>query len=344
MTVSLAEIARRSNTSPATVSRVLSNRVRVSPDVRRRVLDAVKETGYVPNASARALAAKRHAKPGLVHRMIALAHGMWSQPGAARQQFYEGVLEAAEDRNLSLTIAPMNEEDLSKGVVPLSLSRVRLDGILLRPIQGVDHSVLGRVAPVVILGAAPTPDCAFSTVEPDNAASLPPIVDHLVGLGHTWIEFVARRMDVALYRERYAAFLGRANTLNVRATLASADHTRLAEYAALFAGQPPERRPTAIFASSDLLAIQLIRHLHERGVHVPRDVSVVGCDGHPDGETFLPTITTAAIPWRDIGYCAVTRLVEEIEQPGPRTRTLLGGPLAVRESSGAVPVAATSPK
>jgi len=338
--MSLAEIAKRADTSIATVSRVLNNSAWVSPEVRERVLAEVRRTGYAPDASARALAAKRRPGVGLVYRTIALAHSGRLDPTAALSPHYDGVLSAAEEMNLSITIAPIKPEDLAQGVVPLSLSRLRLDGILVRPIPGVDHSPLRRVAPVVVLGAAPTEDCPFSNVEPDSGASIPPIVDHLVGLGHRWIEFVSRDPGRRLYRERAALVVGQASLRGVRATVADTDQDHLAEYAARFASLPPQERPTALFASADMTAIELIRRLDEQGLRVPRDVSVAGCDGQPAGETFLPSITTALIPWREIGRCALLKLVEEIERPGSSSRTLLGGRLAVRQSTGPAPEAA----
>jgi len=341
--MSLAEIARRSNTSPATVSRVLSNSARVSPEVRRRVLDAVQETGYVPDASARALATKRFSRPGVVHRMIALAHGVTSRPAMTRHPYFEGVLEEAEEQNLSVTIASFKSEDLTRGAVPLSLARVKVDGILLRPMRGLDHALLRRVAPVVILGAAATEDSPFSTVEPDNGACLSPIVDHLAALGHRWVEFVPRQMDDPLYRRRCEVFLGRASFDGIRATVADTDFSRLDAYAAGFRARPASNRPTALFASSDYVAMDLIRRLHEHGLRVPEDVSVAGCDGQPLSESFLPALTTSLVPWREIGRCAVRKLVAEIEQPGPRTRTLLAGPLAVRQSTGPVPMEVATP-
>ena len=341
--MSRVEIARRAGTSPATVSRVLSNNPRVDPAVRERVLAVVRETGYVPNPAARALATRRNPRPGLLHRTIALAINDAARRKPHSPPFDRGVLDAAEEMDLSVIVAPFSAEERERGLVPPSLTRTPVDGIVARPGAATRYDLLRRVAPVVILGAAPTVFCPFTTVEPDTAAIIPVVADHLADLGHRWIEFVPRDMTLNLYRERAESFLGRANLRGVRATVADTCVDTLAEYVAEYAARPAHDRPTALFASSDFLAMDLIRLLYERGLRVPEDVSVAGCDGQPAAERFVPPITSTGVSWIEIGRAAVRRLVQEIEHPGPRSRILLGGPLVARKSTAPPPFLSPDP-
>ena len=332
--MSRTEIAELADTSPATVSRVLANDPRVDPTVRDRVLAAVRETGYVPNPAARALAIRRYPKSGLLHRTIALLVSDASRRNPYAPPFDQGVLDAGEELDLSVVVASFSAEDRERGIVPPSLTRTPLDGIVARPGPAMRYDLLRRVAPVVILGAAPTPFCPFTTVEPDTGAIVPAVADHLLDLGHRRIEFVPRDMTLELYRERAEAFLARASRRGVRATVADTCADTLGEYVEQYAQRPAHDRPTALFASSDFLAMDLIRLLYRRGLRVPQDVSVAGCDGQPAAERFVPSITSTDVSWAEIGRAAVKRLVEEIEHPGPRSRILLGGALIPRQSTG----------
>ena len=125
-TLSLSDIARMAGTSTATVSRTLSGRGPVSQAVAARIHKVVRETGYVPNASASALARKRCARPGFVHNTVALAilRHTPTQDNSTVQTIalhsQEGVFDAANELGLDVVMCYINREDLQRGVPPAS--------------------------------------------------------------------------------------------------------------------------------------------------------------------------------------------------------------------------------
>jgi DNA-binding LacI/PurR family transcriptional regulator len=90
---------------------------------------------------------------------------------------------------------------------------------------------------------------------------------------------------------------------------------------------------TAVFAANDQMALGLIHALHERGIRVPDDVSVVGFDDVPDARHFLPPLTTVRQDFRALGSLSVATLLAELEGDDVLRRTLLEPELIVREST-----------
>jgi DNA-binding LacI/PurR family transcriptional regulator len=90
---------------------------------------------------------------------------------------------------------------------------------------------------------------------------------------------------------------------------------------------------TAVFAANDQMALGLIHALHERGIRVPEDVSVVGFDDVPDAHHFLPPLTTVRQDFRALGSVSVTTLLAELEGVEVPRRTLLEPELVVRAST-----------
>jgi LacI family transcriptional regulator len=96
--------------------------------------------------------------------------------------------------------------------------------------------------------------------------------------------------------------------------------------------------------ANDALAVGFLRVAHERGVHVPRDVSVVGFDGVPFGALTWPSLTTVAQPMREMGRVACRRLFDAITDPGRVERIQFRMHLIARESTGPAPAIAGQPR
>jgi DNA-binding LacI/PurR family transcriptional regulator len=109
------------------------------------------------------------------------------------------------------------------------------------------------------------------------------------------------------------------------------------EYATGYAARRAGERPTAFVAVSDNRALALMRDLGRQGIRAPQDVSVVGFDGFPVGAEVHPTLTSWRPHWPDIGRTGFRLLLELASGNTVPTRTLIGGELVERESSGAPP-------
>lgn len=337
----IEDIARLAGTSTATVSRVLSNSQPVGVALRERVLEVVRQKGYAPNAAASRLARSRVPQRGQRNRTVALAmsvdrfsHGSvgWSET------YYNGILDAAEEIHAVISMCLVRPEDLAGRVPPASLLRAHCDAIIMVPIRGVEHSVLRTIAPVVMVGSRPDENCDFTVVQPENRTSVFQIVQHLYEQGHRRFEFAVSAWEHPPYLERYESFAARLTRYGlVPPPMRRLQRGAFEEYARAFAQSPPEQRPTAIVAAADGDAASLLQSLHECGVRVPGDVSVVGFDGRGYGAGTVPPLTTWRVDWHALGWAAVRTVVDLAEGGKAPQEVRIGGSLLVRGSSGPVP-------
>lgn len=337
--MSIKDIARLAGTSSATVSRVLSGRTYVRPAVADRVREVVKKQGFIMNSSASALARRRSPRHGIVHRTIALVFCGLKQSHLAdvntllRPDLQAGIQEAAAELDLAVSTWFINQEQMTQGRFPSLLSRRQLDGILLKPMQGENADIFGEIAPCLLIGARPEPQCKFPVVEVDNDAGISALMRHLHGLGHRRFEFLTRQLPHVPFHEREISFREHVQLFKGEGRVYSAETDNFDEYARQFKSRPAASRPTALVCASDFRAVQLIHDLHQHGVRVPDDVSVTGFDGAGVGAAVFPPLTTWAPHWQQVGRASVKILLEMIAGKEVPTRTLVGGELVIRKST-----------
>lgn len=338
----IEEVARRAGVSAATVSRALSGRGPVSASTRERVLEAAGELGYVVSSSASALATGRMRNVGVVIPFL----NRW---------FFSAVVEGAESALLAqgydLTLYNLGGSvDERRSVFEHFLLRKRVDAVIAVSLE-LTASEVQRLhdlrKPMVGVGG-PLP--GVRTLSIDDIAVSQLATEHLLGLGHRRIAHIggdrAVEMDfhVPTYRRLgYEAALSAAGLPVDDALFQAGDFTIQGGYAAAkqLLGTPHDR-PTAIFAASDEMAIGAILAARDLGLDVPRDVSIVGIDGHDLAEFFGLT-TVAQYPMLQ-GRMAVDVLMTELHPGRPEPESLntpLPYDLVVRSST-ARPQSATA--
>jgi LacI family transcriptional regulator len=167
--------------------------------------------------------------------------------------------------------------------------------------------------------------------------------DHLAGLGHRRIATVtgpSHRLVVASRLRGYREALAAAGLPADPALVDEGDWTAAGGHAATGRLLDRDRRITAIFAQSDQMAVGVLSALHQRGLRVPDDCAVVGCDDLPLVSHTIPPLTTVHVPFYETGERAVALLLDRIagREEGP-DRVLLPVELVVRASCGATPTA-----
>ena len=166
------------------------------------------------------------------------------------------------------------------------------------------------------------------SVSVDNRAAARDAVAHLIALGHTRIQMLTGQFNASDRAiQRYHGYLDamRAHGLAPMTPIEVPRHTGLTSvHLQPFAD--PQRRPSALFCSNDLLALAAMRDLRELGLRVPEDISVMGFDGIPLGEMMSPVLASAVQPSEQIGEVALRTLVAAIGQTegaaGPVSQTL----------------------
>lgn len=327
----IGEVAAAAGVSRATVSRVMNGRTSVAPEIAARVHAAADRLQYRPSNTARSLSLGRTNTVALV--VPDLGNPMF-------QQILRGVMAAAAESGYRVLVGETAESVAEEAEAALE-ARLRCDALILASPRMPEEelaALLPRAAPLVVLNR---PVTGAPTLAVDYAYGMTALVDHLVGLGHRDLAYLAgppnaasnqarlRGLDEAARRHPFL----RVRTISAGTTIE--DGYRVAD-------EVLETRATGALAFNDLVAFGLLARLNETSVAVPGDISVTGFDGIELSRYATPSLTTAGVSQFDLGRRAWARLVAAIEDTEPATEPepeMTRPELVVRASSGLVPPA-----
>ncbi len=322
----IRHVASRAGVSPMTVSRVLNGSPKVLPDTRDRVLAVISELNYRPNGVARALSTQRTRRIGVLMDSVA-EYGPTSTLNAIEL--------AAREVGYSVTSVSIRDEaHLSPAESVAHLTDQGVEALCVVAPRSSSVSAIRKIdvgMPVLVVKAERDP--AFLTVSVDQQLGIALAVDHLAVLGHRDVLHLAGPLDWLDARSRERAFHARAASWGMRERpIVVGDWT--ADFGYDFAREltgPPDY--TAIVAANDEMALGVIHGLHDNGIRVPEDVSVVGFDDLPMSRHFLPPLTTIRQDFHALGRTAVEVLQAAIEGRQIPQRTKLPVELVPRASS-----------
>jgi DNA-binding LacI/PurR family transcriptional regulator len=318
------DVAERAGVSHQTVSRVLNDHPHVRDETRDRVLTAIADLRYRPNAAARTLVTSRSRAIGVLTPAVP-QHGptrsVLAIESAARQYGYRPLVTAtAVDRGASLEALRFL---LDQGIEAL---------VVIAPHQQILDAIadLEIALPVVVLQAAGRGAGTAVGVDQQKGARL--AMEHLLRLGHTSIQHVAGPADFFEARARAGAYLESMLAAGAAPLpVLPGDWTAESGYRAAGMLDPAV---TAVFCANDETAIGLIRGLADLGRRVPNDVSVVGFDDLPEAAFLIPSLTTVSQDLELVGNEAVRSLIAELDGQ-QHEATPVEPVVQVRESSGA---------
>ncbi|MCS7283784.1 MAG: LacI family transcriptional regulator, partial [Anaerolineae bacterium] len=285
----IQDVARRAGVSRQTVSRVLNNKGEVRPETRERVLAAIEELNYRPNAVARSMVRGHTYTLGCIaptltdYTFASIIEG--AQAEARRQGYFILTGSAPTEHEVESLL----EEFLHRQVDGLIVFNPYADGRFRYLLPLIENGT-----PVVYLGNTPCSE-PVSSVRCDDRDGGYQATRYLLELGHRAIatitgppneECVGDRLDG--YRRALAEY---ALSVNERLILRG-DWSAISGYRATSSLLETGVSFTAIFAQNDQMAIGAIRALREAGLQVPRDVSVIGFDDIPLASYFDPPLTT----------------------------------------------------
>lgn len=327
--VRLIDVATAADVTKSIVSRVLNGdpTVAVRPETRQRIIEVARELGYEPHAGARALARSRTMALALIAPSIDNPPYITIARGAYRR--------AAEHGYLALLAEDFDEQPAGRSL----LDGGRVDGLLMGsavPGHPLVDGLRESSFPHVFVNRAVAGSGRNVTMNVGRAGEL--AVEHLVGLGHRRIAHLAGPAEVEGGADRVAAF-ERAIAARDLPLLPTqfGGFTEATGFAA--ARTLLDMAPTAVFTSSPVQAIGVIRFLTNAGIRVPEEMSVIAYGDFPSAGFTVPTITTIALPLLELGAAAVDALVAQLDGAPPRDVTIPDEPrLLVRESTGPAPV------
>jgi LacI family transcriptional regulator len=323
MPVTILDIARQVNLSHTTVSRVLNGRtaIHIPEATRSRVLAVARELGYRPNLSARALVTGRSKLIALQLYHLNSSFGM----EVARQL----QILAWQDGYEVLVHEFLGDDTNLRSVV---------DGVLL--LDRIFHPVDTRP-----LAEEPTPHVALGSfyidtidsVGVDLRAASREAMDLLLSTGRERVIFVGRQ---DAFVERVDGRIGAYHEAMVEAGLPpvlihSPANTRIHGRQALLDHLGQCGVPEAVFCQNDELAMGCYRALHERGLRIPDDVAVIGCDDIDEGQFLTPALTTISQPISalcETGWAFLKNRMED--RTCALQQAMLPASLTLRESHG----------
>lgn len=338
MHVTMSDIAARAGTTTGVVSVTLngakSKTLRVSEETRQRVLKAAAELGYRRDPRASALATGRNRVIGL---MLPHVHS-FAFPDPFYSLVTAGVAAAAshEGYNLMLYTAVAEEEPQRA----TEMIDRRIDGlILVLPPDGTP--IVGECARrgISTIAILQRPDLAPLTINSDDSAGGRLATEHLIGLGHRRIAHLFGKRDIHTSEPRYEAYRDALLAAGIEPDAAlvaeggfdrGVGRTSTRDLLRL----PEARRPTAIFAANDLSAHGALDAIHEAGLRVPEDLSVVGYDDTWYASVTHPPLTTVDMNVGGIGRRAAEMLITSLEGRVEEPHPILPVSLTLRRSSG----------
>lgn len=327
----MKDVAQQAGVSPSTVSHVINDTRFVSQQLRDRVLHAMRELNYQPSAVARSLRTKRTQVVALVIPDITNPYF----PEVAR-----GVQDVAEENEYSVILCNTDRVRGRELRFLKALRGQRVDGLILNPSEvtsGDLQDLQDAQIPVVLIGSQiDHPD--LDVVMVDNVQGAYDAVSHLIDLGHRRIGLVGGSRAASSGEQRFQGYIRALADLDIpidEEIITEGRFTREGGYESmkrLLALQAP---PTAVFASSDVMAIGALMAIQEEGLQVPNDVSLVGFDDIAEASTTTPKLTTVSQPKYQTGQVAAQLLFDRVEgaSPGERQKIVLSHQLVIRDST-----------
>jgi LacI family transcriptional regulator len=320
-----------------TVSRVINESRRVSPETRRRVEAAIAELGYVPSRLARGLSRR---KTGTIALIV---------PDVANP-FFTLIVRGAEDvaRRAGYRIILCDTRadlELERDVIEEMIAH-RVEGIAIAPVSDRSRAHLRRLAkfgvPFVLIDRT-VPGVQADVVLGDSADGARRLVEHLLSLGHRRIGLIAESDDVSTARDRrrgYGEALERAGLPQDPELVALSTVDPQGGFVGMQQLLAREPRPTAVFTVNNLVALGAIEAVRAAGLEVPDDVALVCFDDIEYASRLYPFLTVMVQPAETFGTLAIQLLLERINGDGSgseRNRVVvLGAEFIVRKSCGAV--------
>lgn len=326
--ITITAIAQEAGVSVPTVSRVLNGRNDVAPQTRERVEELLRRHGYRRRASRSRTGAS----------LIDLVFNDLDSPWAV--EIIRGVEDVAHAAGVGTVVSAIHRRSTATRQWLQNLRTRATDGVILvaSDLAPPVHAELRRLnVPMVLVDPAGVPTLDIPTIGATNWAGGLRATEYLLTLGHRRIGFIAGPPRLLCSRARldgYRAGLEAAGIPMLDELIAPGDFYHESGYSGAATLLALENPPTAIFASSDQMALGAYEAVRRRGLRVPDDVSVVGFDDLPEARWASPPLTTVRQPLAEMGLLAARSLLriaqgELLDTP----RVELSTDLVVRDSS-----------
>ena len=325
----IEDVATAAGVSMKTVSRVLNNALNVREETRDRVMRTIEQLQYKPNLSARSLASQRSYSVALVYNNPSRNYLM---------EIQIGILEACRAHHYNLILMPVESGRHTADDIKGLFENFEPDGVVLAPPLTDDDVVLSYLEDHEVPFACITPRDPrkrIGVMMAETTAVLE-LMAGLIGLGHRRIGHIMGPDSYGACQWRHAGYrdgLRKAGIAYDAELVTQGEFSFESGMSGANVLLDLARPPTAIFAANDDMAAGVIRAAGERGIAVPRDLSVCGFDDTPIARHIYPALTTIRQPTSEMGRLATLELLDRIRTPGAGRMVHVEHTLLFREST-----------
>lgn len=332
--VTIKDIAKEAGVSVATVSYVLNDRP-VSDEKKKKVLQAIEDLNYVPNEIARRLRVKKNNTIGLILPDI-------------MNPFYPDLAKGCQDeaKKNGYNLIMINTEDEEDQLVGV-LNQVRqggIDGLILanaleRDLEKVE-ALINTSCPVVLAHRDIT-SLDIDSVTANNHSGSYVATKHLINEGHEKLAFIEGIADSTVSASRKEGFLKAVKEVGIELNpewlvKGYTKYDDSYQAAVQLLSLDEEIRPTAIFASSDLMALGALDAAKDYDYSIPDDIAIIGYDDLFLTSFRLVELTTVHVPRYEIGRRAASMLIDKINHKNDENhKVVLDTELIIRNTCGA---------
>ncbi|MGG1311415.1 MULTISPECIES: LacI family DNA-binding transcriptional regulator [Cohnella] len=327
----IIDVARRANVSVATVSRVLNASHLVSPKTKEKVLKAIEEMNYTPNALAKNLRSRKTMTLGVVVSDILVAY---------YAEIIKGIENTANSLQYKILICDaQNQKEKEQEYMSLLMNRT-VDGMILVTPKLSNKEIAAYADNGYTIGLIgrfidhPNIPCAYT----DNVKMAKEVVNHLIGQGHEKIAFLSGYADAIDSYERlegYMKALRDAGMPFIPDLIENGNFNEEGGYAAFKRLKEKNIDFTAVFAANDEMALGVYKACRELSIEIPRQMAVVGVDNNRITKYVTPKMSTVEQPKYTMGALLAEKLIDQMNDNAfsDKRAFKVDSKLLIRESS-----------
>jgi alanine racemase len=332
--ITIADVATAAGVSKTAVSFAFNNPDKLGSTTLERVLRVAQDLGYAPHPAARALSMRRSGTIGLL--IPQRLSTVFANPFLG--ELMQGLGELCEEHDLTVLLVPPLDGSLEGAIRQASV-----DGFISLGLNPDDREMetLDRIGiPIVLVDSDAS--ASHPTVNVDDTAGARAAAEHLLELGHRDIAVIvlpparAHVQHTPSAARRMAGYLAAIGLAGAPAPFQVTAGISVAAGVGAFDSLPKgKRRPTAVLAMSDMVAIGVMSGAQAAGLSVPGDISVVGFDDLPMSAWTHPALTTVHQPIIEKGRIAARLLIQRMEGRAVESPAPLVTSLVIRDSTSA---------
>lgn len=333
MRITIKEVAAIAGVTPAVVSRIINNdpEFTVLESTKARVYDAVTKTGYKPNPMARGLRKNRTGMVGLI--IVDFTNPFYGK-------LIRAIQDSVEREGYACLVSENMEDNIrTRKLVDLYLER-QMEGLILCTATENDPVIdyLESINEKYILATRRALNSKAPYVGFDNEKGMRDAMEYLIALGHRRIGHITGFMDTVAAHERLNGYMAVLQEYSIP------HREDYIVYGDWMVGNAQKRvqdllrlpdPPTAIIACNDVVAISALNTIHEMGLRVPEDISLIGFNNIPESANTFPPLTTIDSPTEILGQHAARLLLKVMSSDSVEATTqIIDTKLIIRGSTG----------